>query len=118
MLLSLTAGGVGLDLVGGNHLFILDLHWNPALELQAADRIHRIGQTRRVFTHKFVCVDTIEERVLALQEKKLQLAHSVLTGVASNSMKALSLNDLRFLFDLEISPSTSTEHQVRRCIFF
>ncbi|KHJ44115.1 protein, SNF2 family [Trichuris suis] len=125
MLLSLTAGGVGLNLVGGNHLFILDLHWNPALELQAADRVHRLGQTRPVFIHngngrfcKFVCVDTIEERVLALQEKKLQLAHSVLTGVASNSMKALSLNDLRFLFDLDISPSTPTEHQVRRCIFF
>ncbi|KFD66584.1 hypothetical protein M514_01581, partial [Trichuris suis] len=114
MLLSLTAGGVGLNLVGGNHLFILDLHWNPALELQAADRIHRVGQTRPVFIHKFVCVDTIEERVLALQEKKLQLAHSVLTGVASNSMKALSLNDLRFLFDLENRPSTSAQPQPQK----
>lgn len=52
MLLSLTAGGVGLNLTGGNHLFLLDLHWNPALEQQACDRIYRIGQTRDSFIHK------------------------------------------------------------------
>lgn len=52
MLLSLTAGGVGLNLVGGNHLFLIDLHWNPALEQQACDRIYRIGQTKNVFIHK------------------------------------------------------------------
>lgn len=53
MLLSLTAGGVGLNLVGGNHLFIIDLHWNPALEQQACDRVYRIGQTKNVFVHKY-----------------------------------------------------------------
>lgn len=53
MLLSLTAGGVGLNLVGGNHLFLVDLHWNPALEQQACDRIYRMGQTRDVFIHKY-----------------------------------------------------------------
>ncbi|CDW53912.1 transcription termination factor, RNA polymerase [Trichuris trichiura] len=114
MLLSLTAGGVGLNLIGGNHLFILDLHWNPALELQAADRIHRVGQSRPVFIHKLVCVDTIEEKVLDLQQQKLQLAHSVLTGVASNSMQKLSFNDLRFLFELEKGPSASADSQLRR----
>uniref|UniRef100_A0A915D442 Helicase C-terminal domain-containing protein n=1 Tax=Ditylenchus dipsaci TaxID=166011 RepID=A0A915D442_9BILA len=60
MLLSLTAGGVGLNLIGGNHLFILDLHWNPALEKQACDRIYRMGQTKDVFIHKFLCKSTIE----------------------------------------------------------
>ena len=52
MLLSLQAGGVGLNLTGANHVFLLDLHWNPALEVQAADRCHRVGQTRDVFVHK------------------------------------------------------------------
>lgn len=52
MLLSLTAGGVGLNLVGGNHLFLIDLHWNPALEKQACDRIYRMGQQKNVFIHK------------------------------------------------------------------
>lgn len=52
MLLSLTAGGVGLNLIGGNHLFLVDLHWNPALEKQACDRIYRVGQQKNVFIHK------------------------------------------------------------------
>jgi transcription termination factor 2 len=52
MLLSLNAGGVGLNLTGGNHLFIIDLHWNPAIENQACDRIYRVGQTKEVFIHK------------------------------------------------------------------
>lgn len=52
MLLSMIAGGEGLNLVGGNHMFILDMHWNPAVELQATDRIHRMGQTRDVHVHK------------------------------------------------------------------
>ena len=55
LLLSLCAGGVGLNLVGANHLFLLDLHWNPALEAQAVDRIYRVGQTKPVFVHKFIC---------------------------------------------------------------
>lgn len=54
MLLSLTAGGVGLNLIGGNHLFLVDLHWNPALEQQACDRIYRMGQSKNVFIHKLV----------------------------------------------------------------
>lgn len=80
MLLSLQAGGVGLNLVGANHLFIVDMHWNPALEQQASDRCHRVGQTRDVQIHKFVCVGTIEERILTLQEQKIVLANDVMTG--------------------------------------
>uniref|UniRef100_A0A8R1XSM2 Transcription termination factor 2 n=1 Tax=Onchocerca volvulus TaxID=6282 RepID=A0A8R1XSM2_ONCVO len=100
MLLSLTAGGVGLNLVGGNHLFLIDLHWNPALEQQACDRIYRIGQTKNVYIHKLVCLETIEERVLALQQIKETLAKDVLQGVASKKLSKLTIADLKYLFDL------------------
>nr|CAD2144813.1 unnamed protein product [Meloidogyne enterolobii] len=108
MLLSLTAGGVGLNLVGGNHLFMVDLHWNPALELQACDRIHRLGQTKNVFIHKFVCSSTIEQRVLQLQEKKTQLATSVLEGAASKKLTKLTKDELMFLFELD-KPAPTTQ---------
>ncbi|CAK5122328.1 unnamed protein product [Meloidogyne enterolobii] len=108
MLLSLTAGGVGLNLTGGNHLFMVDLHWNPALELQACDRIHRLGQTKNVFIHKFVCSSTIEQRVLQLQEKKTQLATSVLEGAASKKLTKLTKDELMFLFELD-KPAPSTQ---------
>uniref|UniRef100_A0A0R3RW97 Transcription termination factor 2 n=1 Tax=Elaeophora elaphi TaxID=1147741 RepID=A0A0R3RW97_9BILA len=100
MLLSLTAGGVGLNLIGGNHLFLVDLHWNPALEQQASDRIYRIGQTKNVFIHKLVCLETIEERVLALQQVKQTLAKGVLEGVASKKLSKLTIADLKYLFNL------------------
>ncbi|XP_030841222.1 transcription termination factor 2 [Strongylocentrotus purpuratus] len=100
MLVSLRAGGVGLNLIGGNNLFLLDMHWNPALEDQACDRIYRMGQTRSVHIHKFVCSDTIEERILQLQKKKTQLANDVLTGSKSKKEK-LSLADLKFLFGVQ-----------------
>uniref|UniRef100_A0A914QF76 Transcription termination factor 2 n=1 Tax=Panagrolaimus davidi TaxID=227884 RepID=A0A914QF76_9BILA len=99
MLLSLTAGGVGLNLVGGNHLFLLDLHWNPALEQQAFDRIYRVGQTKDVFIHKLICKNTVEQRVLEMQESKIQLAASVLEG-AAKKMNKLTVNDLKYLFGL------------------
>lgn len=80
MLLALQAGGVGLNLVGANHVFLMDMHWNPALEQQAADRCHRVGQSRDVYIHKFVCEGTIEQRILNLQQEKLELARNVLAG--------------------------------------
>ncbi|XP_059160044.1 transcription termination factor 2-like [Physella acuta] len=97
LLLSLKAGGVGLNLVGGNHLFVLDNHWNPALEEQACDRIYRMGQKRDVYIYRFLCKDTIEEKIVALQERKLSLAKSVLSGAGAKNQK-LTLNDLRSLF--------------------
>ncbi|XP_030842261.1 transcription termination factor 2-like [Strongylocentrotus purpuratus] len=93
MLVSLKAGRVGLNLIGGNHLFFLDMHWNPVLEDIVCDSICREGQMRIVYIHKFVCVDTIEERILELQEKKRQLAKDVLTG----SKEVPSQADLEFL---------------------
>ncbi|XP_011647072.2 transcription termination factor 2, partial [Pogonomyrmex barbatus] len=97
LLLSLTAGGVGLNLVGGNHLLLFDIHWNPQLETQAQDRIYRFGQTKNVYIYKFICANTIEERIKTLQERKLEIATNVLSGTKTNATK-LTLNDLKSLF--------------------
>ncbi|GFT47148.1 hypothetical protein TNCV_3747921 [Trichonephila clavipes] len=101
LLLSLKAGGVGLNLVGGNHLFLLDLHWNPALEQQACDRIHRVGQTKEVFIYKFVCKDTIEQKILGLQKNKSELASDVL-HCAGKVSKGLSMEDFKTLFSVKL----------------
>nr|XP_045587000.1 transcription termination factor 2-like [Procambarus clarkii] len=98
MLLSLAAGGVGLNLVGANHLFLLDLHWNPQLESQACDRIYRVGQKKSVIIHRFVIENTIEEKIIQLQQDKLQLADDVLSG--ADEKKNISLNDMKKLFNL------------------
>ncbi|KAM3607958.1 uncharacterized protein V6R79_016899 [Siganus canaliculatus] len=97
MLISLCAGGVGLNLIGGNHLFLMDMHWNPALEDQACDRIYRVGQTKDVTIHRFVCDGTVEEKISTLQMKKKELAQNVLSGRESTLSK-LSLADLRIIF--------------------
>ncbi|XP_076167205.1 transcription termination factor lodestar [Ptiloglossa arizonensis] len=100
LLLSLTAGGVGLNLVGGNHLLLIDIHWNPQLEVQAQDRIYRFGQKKDVFIYKYICKDTIEERIKHLQEKKMELAQNILSGDKNSVTTKLSLNDLKSLFAL------------------
>lgn len=100
LLLSLTAGGVGLNLVGANHLMLLDLHWNPQLETQACDRVYRVGQKKSVKIYKFVCSETIEENILKLQEKKLALADNVLTGAKYSQTSKLTLDDLKMLFNI------------------
>jgi hypothetical protein len=83
LLLSLQAGGSGLNLTAADHVFLLDPWWNPAVEDQAADRAHRIGQSRPVLVHRLVATDTVEERVLALQESKRALADTALAGTAA-----------------------------------
>ncbi|XP_044072783.1 transcription termination factor 2 [Siniperca chuatsi] len=97
MLVSLCAGGVGLNLIGGNHLFLMDMHWNPALEDQACDRIYRVGQTKDVTIHRFECEGTVEEKISTLQVKKKELAQNVLSGTGSTFSK-LSLADLKIIF--------------------
>ncbi|EDV94807.1 transcription termination factor 2 [Drosophila grimshawi] len=97
LLLSLTAGGVGLNLIGANHLILLDLHWNPQLEAQAQDRIYRVGQKKDVFIYKIVCLETVEQRIKALQDRKMALAEGVLTGKVSSK---LSIDDLKGLFGM------------------
>lgn len=77
MLISLKAGGTGLNLTAADHVYFLDPWWNPAVEAQAADRAHRIGQDRPVIIHRLVAADTVDERILALQERKRALADAV-----------------------------------------
>ena len=92
LLLSLKAGGVGLNLTAADHVFLLDLWWNPAVEEQAADRAHRIGQDNPVFVHRIVARDTVEERILALQQSKRAVADAVLAG--ADQVSGLSRQDL------------------------
>lgn len=95
LLLSLTAGGTGLNLIGASNLFILDLHWNPALEMQAHDRIHRVGQQNDVHIHRFVCKDTVEEAIDKLHKRKLDLAANALSP---NRKSKSSLDQLKEIF--------------------
>jgi hypothetical protein len=78
MLISLKAGGTGLNLTAADHVFLLDPWWNPAVEDQAADRAHRIGQDRPVMVYRLVAKDTVEEKILALQERKRSIADAAL----------------------------------------
>lgn len=82
-LISLKAGGFGLNLTSADYVFMLDPWWNPAVERQAIDRAHRIGQTQNVFIYKFITRDTVEEKILALQEKKKLLADNIIETDAS-----------------------------------
>ncbi|XP_057368862.1 transcription termination factor 2-like [Daphnia carinata] len=99
ILLSLSAGGVGLNLVGGNHIFLADMHWNPQLEAQACDRVYRVGQTKDVHVHRMVTQGTVEERILQLQQQKLAMANGILTGAAKLATKGLTIDDLKMLFN-------------------
>ncbi|KAJ8714237.1 hypothetical protein PYW08_007857 [Mythimna loreyi] len=100
MLLSLCAGGVGLNLCGANHLLLLDPHWNPQLEEQAQDRIYRVGQTKDVNIYRFMCVDTVEQSIRKLQQAKLELAENVLTGAKNTNNSKLTIEDLKVLFNM------------------
>jgi len=93
-LISIKAGGVGLNLTEADYVFILDPWWNPAVEQQAIDRTHRIGQTKNVFIYKFITKDTVEEKILALQQRKLSVARSLITTEES-FIKSLTPDDIR-----------------------
>src|SRR5205823_2145163 len=77
-LISLKAGGLGLNLTAADYVFLLDPWWNPAVEAQAIDRTHRIGQTRNVFAYRLIAKDTVEEKVLELQKSKRDLADAII----------------------------------------
>ncbi|WP_426489770.1 SNF2-related protein [Hymenobacter sp. 102] len=95
-LISLKAGGVGLNLTAADYVFILDPWWNPAVEAQAVDRAHRIGQQRTVFTYKFITQNTVEEKILALQNKKIQLVTDLITTDEA-IIKSLTREDIEEL---------------------
>jgi len=77
-LISLKAGGVGLNLTEASYVFLLDPWWNPAAEMQAVARVHRMGQNEKVFVYRFVSKDSVEEKIIALQQRKLTLASGVI----------------------------------------
>ena len=95
-LISLKAGGVGLNLTAADYVFLLDPWWNPAVEAQAIDRTHRIGQTRRVLASRLIARDTVEERVLELQQRKRDLADAIL-GAANGALGTIGREELEAL---------------------
>jgi SNF2 family DNA or RNA helicase len=97
-LISLKAGGLGLNLTAADYVFILDPWWNPAVEAQAVDRAYRIGQKNTVFTYKFITTNTVEEKILNLQKNKQKLATELITTEES-FVKNLSREDIQSIFE-------------------
>ena len=97
-LISLKAGGVGLNLTAADYVIHLDPWWNPAVEMQASDRAHRIGQDKPVFVYKIIARDTVEEKILQLQEKKRDLVKNLITAETS-FFKSLTRDDVKMLFE-------------------
>ena len=96
-LISLKAGGIGLNLTAADYVYIVDPWWNPAVEQQAIDRTHRIGQTKNIFAYRLICKDTLEEKMLQLQERKRILANDLVSD-DTVMMKRLTKDDIAFLF--------------------
>jgi len=96
-LISLKAGGTGLNLTAADYVYIIDPWWNPAVENQAIDRCYRIGQDKKVFAYRMICKNTIEEKILKLQEKKKKIAGDIVQ-TDENIMKTLKADDIRELF--------------------
>ena len=100
MVISLRAGGVGLNLQQASYVFHLDRWWNPAVERQAEDRAHRIGQTVKLNVIKYICADTIEERIDRILNDKQQLFDELVDDVSLNLSARLSRRELLGLFGL------------------
>jgi len=95
-LISLKAGGTGLNLTAADYVYILDPWWNPAVENQAIDRIYRIGQDKKVFAYRMICKDTVEEKILDLQAKKKKIATDIIQ-TDDKIMKSLNIDDIKNL---------------------
>jgi SNF2 family DNA or RNA helicase len=108
-LFSLKAGGVGLNLVWATHVYLLDPWWNPSIEDQAINRVHRIGQERDVVVNRFIIKNTIENRIMSLQRNKTQLAQGLgmsdggieemSFGMTKKDLQQIRLEDLKLMFD-------------------
>jgi SNF2 family DNA or RNA helicase len=96
-LISLKAGGVGLNLTAADYVYIVDPWWNPAVEQQAIDRTHRIGQTKNIFAYRMICNDTVEDKILKLQDKKRSLAKELISD-EEGFVKSLTKDDIAYLF--------------------
>ena len=101
MVLSLKAGGVGLNLTAANHVIHFDRWWNPAVENQATDRAFRIGQKKNVLVHKLITVGTIEEKIDKMIEDKLKLSGDLIAGSGEKWITEMNSDDLMKLFSLE-----------------
>jgi len=103
-ILSVKAGGTGLNLTAARHVIHFDRWWNPAVERQAEDRAYRIGQTHRVMVHKFICRGTVEERIDEMIERKKNLAERILDGSSAEGwITELSNKELREMFTLKLT---------------
>ncbi|KAH8661940.1 SNF2 family N-terminal domain-containing protein [Xylariales sp. PMI_506] len=102
MLVSLKAGNAGLNLTAASHVIIMDPFWNPYIESQAVDRAHRIGQQKPVKVHRVLIKDTVEDRIITLQEKKRELVDSALDEKAAKDISRLGTKDLAFLFGVKV----------------
>lgn len=96
-LISLKAGGTGLNLTAADYVYIVDPWWNPAVENQAIDRCYRIGQDKKVFAYRMICKNTVEEKIVSLQNKKKKIAGDIIQ-TDENIMKKLNTNDIKELF--------------------
>jgi non-specific serine/threonine protein kinase len=103
MVLSLKAGGTGLNLTAASHVIHFDRWWNPAVENQATDRAFRIGQKKNVLVHKFVCRGTVEERIDELIAGKQKLSDEILFGGAESAVTEMSNEELISLVSLDLS---------------
>lgn len=97
-LISLKAGGTGLNLTAAEYVYLLDPWWNPAVENQAIDRIYRIGQDKKVFAYRLVCKNTVEEKILELQAKKRKIAADII-HTDESIIKKLDIDDIRYLLE-------------------
>ena len=104
--LSLKAGGTGLNLTAANHVIHFDRWWNPAVENQATDRAYRIGQKNNVLVHKFICRGTIEEKIDAMISSKQDMSKEILEGSGETILTELSNEQLLKLVSLDIRSAT------------
>lgn len=108
-MLSVKAGGAGLNLTAASHVIHFDRWWNPAVENQATDRAFRIGQTKNVLVHKFVCRGTVEEKIDAMIEAKRELAGDLLGGGAEAALTEMNDDELLKLVKLDLAAAMREE---------
>ncbi len=102
LVISIRAGGRGLNLPAANHVFHFDRWWNPAVEQQATDRAYRFGQRKHVYVHSLICTGTLEERIDALLDSKRELAEKVIAGRSEDWLGDLDLGTLRAAVELSV----------------
>ncbi len=102
MVLSLKAGGTGLNLTAANHVIHFDRWWNPAVENQATDRVFRIGQKKNVIVHKFITKGTIEEKIDDMLEEKKKLSSEIIQSTGENWITEMKNDDLLKMFTLSL----------------